>query len=269
MKTTTKILAVLAVATTAFTVPALADANHHKGDGKMPMGSAAMMGSSGSNMMDGMMSSGMLGFAKFDQAEFDKLKGKLAITSSQEKPWSTYVNTVKETAENARAQHEAMDRDAIHKMDEKDRRQLMETMMEARAEDGKAVIAAREALFAVLTDKQKQLAPTLMSPGSTYSHHDIMHRMMAHMRGSSGGMGSMMGGGMHDYGISGNKDLSLNNVRDIFEGKLAYSGNKRLKVGKVAKVDDDTYSVVIMTVDNSVVSKYTVDRQTGRITHTN
>ncbi|MCW9045231.1 MAG: Spy/CpxP family protein refolding chaperone [Alphaproteobacteria bacterium] len=285
MKTTTKILAVLAVATTVIAVPALADANHHKDGNKMPMGSSTMMGSSdnhmtgsgmmGSQMMGGsmmsgsMMGAGMLGLAKFNQAEFDKLKEKLGITPSQEEVWSAYVNTLKETTENAQAQHESMDRDSIHKMDEKDRWQLMETMMEARSEDAKAVVTSRDALFAVLTDKQKELAPTLTSARSTYGHHDMMHRMMAHAGGGHSGMGSMMGGGIHGYGVTSNKDLSLDNVRDIFEGKLAFSGNKRMKVGNVAKVDDDTYSVEIMTVDNSLVSKYTVDRQTGRITRAN
>ena len=78
------------------------------------------------------------------------------------------------------------------------------------------------------------------------------------MMGQQGHMGSMMGG------WSGEPlDLSADDVRKIIEGRMAWHGNDRLKVGKVKTVDDNTIVAEIVTVDDSLVMKMEFDRKTG------
>jgi hypothetical protein len=48
-------------------------------------------------------------------------------------------------------------------------------------------------------------------------------------------------------------------------GRLAWRGNKRLKLGKVEATGDRTIVVEVVTVDNSLVSRMHVDRESGRI----
>lgn len=100
-------------------------------------------------------------------------------------------------------------------------------------------------------------------------HHQQMHGADNQGMMGSGMMGHMMGGGMgHMSGCGADscadeKDLSAADVKKIIEGRLAWSGNKRLKVGEVKKKDDDTYTADIVTVDNSLVERLEVDRKTG------
>jgi hypothetical protein len=73
-------------------------------------------------------------------------------------------------------------------------------------------------------------------------------------------------GGMHH----GNKvrpisHLTIEDVRHHFEHRLQRRGNDRLKVGEVKKIDDDTITADIVTVDNSLVRRLRVDRHSGRI----
>ncbi len=65
--------------------------------------------------------------------------------------------------------------------------------------------------------------------------------------------------------VSPRMDLSTDDVRSYFEGQLAAGGNKRLKVGKVEALDDNTIEAQIVTVDGSLVESYKVDRHTGAI----
>jgi hypothetical protein len=87
------------------------------------------------------------------------------------------------------------------------------------------------------------------------------------MGGAAGGMGQgMMSGGMGPMCpmmARTDKDLSPEQVRDILEGQIAWTGNKRLKVGSVEQKDDETYVAEIVTVDDSLVQRLEVNRSTG------
>ncbi len=92
---------------------------------------------------------------------------------------------------------------------------------------------------------------------------------MSHM--TSGDISQMMGGkntGHHMASVTANpcaaeKDLSMEDVKNIVKGRLAWDGNKRLKLGEVKKKDADTYIADIVTVDDSLVERLEVDRKTG------
>ena len=79
--------------------------------------------------------------------------------------------------------------------------------------------------------------------------------------GMGGGMGLMGGGPRWDF----DKDLSVEQVKDIIEGKIAFHGNDNLKVGKIEAKDDDTVIAEIVTKDGSLVQKVAVNRDTGRM----
>jgi hypothetical protein len=90
------------------------------------------------------------------------------------------------------------------------------------------------------------------------------------MGGATGGMGQgMMGGGMGPMGpcpmmmARTDKDFSAEQVRDILEGHIAWTGNKRLKVGSVEQKDEESYVAEIVTVDDSLVQRLEVNRSTG------
>ena len=59
------------------------------------------------------------------------------------------------------------------------------------------------------------------------------------------------------------KDLSADDVRAGMERSLAWHDNKRLKVGEVKEVDEDTIVADILTLDDSLVQRWQVDRHTG------
>jgi hypothetical protein len=59
------------------------------------------------------------------------------------------------------------------------------------------------------------------------------------------------------------KDLTPDDVKARMQRWLDGLGNDRIKLGKVEAVDDDTITVEIETVDNSLVQKLAVDRHTG------
>lgn len=59
--------------------------------------------------------------------------------------------------------------------------------------------------------------------------------------------------------------LSIEDVRHHFEHRLERRGNKRLKVGEVKKINDNSITADIVTLDNSLVRKMTVDRHSGRV----
>lgn len=84
------------------------------------------------------------------------------------------------------------------------------------------------------------------------------------------GMGPMgMGMGFGPAARAGqqiDKQLAVDDVRAIVAGRLAMSGNKRLKVGQVTEKDADTIVVEVVTVDNSLVRRMEVNRHTGQHT---
>ena len=61
------------------------------------------------------------------------------------------------------------------------------------------------------------------------------------------------------------RELSVEEVRQVMEGRLAWRGNKRLKLGKVEAKDAKTIVVEVVTVDNSLVRRMEIDRKSGRI----
>jgi hypothetical protein len=89
-----------------------------------------------------------------------------------------------------------------------------------------------------------------------------------------GAPGQMMGMGM--MGMRGmgkqammaqqakvDRNLTVDQVREFYEGRIKFHNNDRLKIGKVVEKDADTIAVEIVTVDNSLVNKFDLDRHTG------
>ena len=97
---------------------------------------------------------------------------------------------------------------------------------------------------------------------SKYQNGDTMGFMGPgrHMKGGPGPMARFFGGP-----TGSDRNLSADNVRDIFEGMLAWRGNTRLKVGNVAADGDKAYTVDIVTQEGSLVQVMRVDRATGRM----
>lgn len=69
-----------------------------------------------------------------------------------------------------------------------------------------------------------------------------------------------------------NQHLSVDDVRHLFEHRLARNGNERLKVGEIREVNSDTIVADIVTDDDSLVerftsrvARFTVDRHTGML----
>jgi hypothetical protein len=94
--------------------------------------------------------------------------------------------------------------------------------------------------------------------------------MMGHGMRGHGMMGHGMGGqGMMDPGAGARvvpvRHLSSDDVRHFLEHRLARHGNKRLKVGEVKELDDDAILAEIVTLDDSLVRRFKVDRHSGRM----
>ena len=123
------------------------------------------------------------------------------------------------------------------------------------------------------------MGPHMMSP-------DEMHEMMEHMGHMMGqavgpgmmgqgrgpgmmgqGTGARMGGwsGLEGRRVAPMMQLSTDDVRGFLERHLEALGNERLKVGKVEAVDDNTITAEIVTLDDSLVESFEVDRHTGLI----
>ncbi len=122
-------------------------------------------------------------------------------------------------------------------------------------------------------------------PNKGMSSRDMPHQGMT----GTGMMGRdmMMGQGSHRnwgshrdrrYGHRGGgfgdrvrpvSHLTIEDVRHHFQHRLARRGNKRLKLGAVKKINDDTITADIVTVDESLVRRFSVDRHSGRISREN
>ncbi len=125
--------------------------------------------------------------------------------------------------------------------------------------------------------------------GQGYGHHRMMgdgwgQRRMG--RGYGGHMGrrwgrsgmdrsrmgrrwghSEMGGsrmGRSRMGRRWGQVLSVDDVRKIVEGRLAWRGNPNIKLGKVEKVKDGVIAFEIVTKDGSLVRRWLMDPKTGR-----
>ncbi len=85
------------------------------------------------------------------------------------------------------------------------------------------------------------------------------------------GRGMMMGPGMMmGQRVLPQRDLSAEDVRNVFERQLAWLGNERLKVGTVEEKDDGTIVAEIVTAkEGALVDRLRFDRHSGLITRVN
>ena len=116
----------------------------------------------------------------------------------------------------------------------------------------------------------------MISPGMGHGYgmmgHGMSqgHGMMGQGHGKGHGYGMMGRGGRSGCGPGAmggspvDKELSVEDVTKILEGRLAWRGNDRLKVGKVEEKDENTIIAEIVTVDDSLVKRVEFDRKTGR-----
>ena len=111
------------------------------------------------------MGPGMMGGGTFDTGWLDTAKTKLGITADQDKAWTAYADSVRANAQSMQDMHNGMDPAAIQKMSPEDRQQFMQGVHDSRVQQMAAVSQARDGLFKVLGDQQKQQAPTLLGPG--------------------------------------------------------------------------------------------------------
>lgn len=82
-------------------------------------------------------------------------------------------------------------------------------------------------------------------------------------RGYGPGYGRHMWGPGYSGQPQGDLNLSTDDVKSRLERWLAWRNNPRLKVGEVKEKDDSTIVADIVTKDNSLVRRFTVDRKTG------
>lgn len=113
----------------------------------------------------------------------------------------------------------------------------------------------------------------MMGPGMM--GHGMMGQGMLHMMQQMHRemMGHGMAGSGHDsaYGksaIQPDQGLSADDVRARIERSLKWHGNERLKVGEVKELDDDTIVAEIVTLDDSLVDRFEVDRHSGSMQRT-
>ena len=109
--------------------------------------------------------------------------------------------------------------------------------------------------------------------GSMMGHGSMSGQMMHSSGGHHSGHGMVMGMGTGShmqsgmpgggYGIKAGRELDVEAVRKVLTGRLAWTGNSRLKVGKVEEKDDDTVIAEIVTLDGSLVDRLAVHRRTG------
>jgi hypothetical protein len=118
----------------------------------------------------------------------------------------------------------------------------------------------------------QQMPPGMMGHGMMGQTEPGMmghHAMMG--QGAGPGMMGQLGTGMGGWsGLEGRRvvpmmQLSVDDVRIFLERYLESLGNARLKVGKVTEADNDTITAEIVTVDDSLVASFAVDRHTGVI----
>ncbi|MBW7852154.1 MAG: hypothetical protein H3C38_16790 [Rhodospirillales bacterium] len=112
------------------------------------------------------------------------------------------------------------------------------------------------------------MGPGMMGPGMMGPGWGGPGMMMGPgMMGMGPGMGpGMMGQGAPCWGSGGQPaalDLKPEDVRQRLERQLAWMGNPRLQVGKVAEADANTITAEIVTKEGTLVDRFAVDRATG------
>lgn len=207
MSRTTKVLAATAAVAAVAVAGAFAFAQG-QGHGRMGMGMGHGGGMHG--MGHGMMGGGrdgMMGRQADPAARLDAIKAELGIKPEQTADWNTYAKVVTDTAAERREHREKIDRDAVRKMEPKDREAFRHQMMKQRDDSFAKVRTAAETLLAKLDDAQKEKArstlPGLASAGSGQGHRQ---GMMGGHGGRGTGHGNGMGGGMgHGMGPHGHR----------------------------------------------------------------
>ena len=188
MRTITKILGAGAVvaAVGALGTYAIAQQGHGFGPGRMGMGHEM-----GSGMMKG-HGHAMGGFAD-PASRLGTLKTEIGIKAEQQTAWDAYAKVVQDTATSMQEHREHVDRDAVHKMEPKQRQDFAAAMLKQRQEAFEKVKAAAETLLTKLDDAQKAKAsgilPGLVAAGSgTAMQHGMMGGPgMGHGKGRSMG----------------------------------------------------------------------------------
>lgn len=186
MTTKSNILGAIAAVAAAATVAAYAYAQAGPGMGHGRMG----------GMGHGMMGEGMTGNAGTPAARLEAIKAELGIRPGQTSAWDAYAKVLTEVSGERRSLRGSVDRDAVHKMEPKDRQAFRESMRTQRDASISTVRTAAEALLAQLDDAQKDKArrtlPGLVAGGPG----DGMHYGMMGGHGEGSGMGR--GKGHHD-----------------------------------------------------------------------
>ena len=100
----------------------------------------------------------------------------------------------------------------------------------------------------------------MMGPGMGQGMGPGMGQGMGPGPGMGQGMGPGMGGGMMQQP---RQSVSVDDVRDMLERRLAWQGNPNVKLGKVEEKDADTILAEIVTQDGSLVERLEVDRRSG------
>jgi hypothetical protein len=111
-------------------------------------------------------------------------------------------------------------------------------------------------------------------PNDRAAMHGNMGGMMCPMMRSGMMQGGMMGmgkmgdetGGLFGSRVTPMMNLSVDDVRAYLSSRLERLNNKRLKIGDINS-GDGTITADIVTVDNSLVQRLKVDRQSGAITY--
>jgi hypothetical protein len=81
-------------------------------------------------------------------------------------------------------------------------------------------------------------------------------------------MAGMMGqgrGAMSLGVVTPSRNVSIDDVRDHFEGLLQAQGNPRVKLGEIKDADKDTIVAEIVTTEGSLVDRFNVNRRSGAI----
>ena len=116
--------------------------------------------------------------------------------------------------------------------------------------------------------KEKTQHDGVMKQGGMMGRNGMMDRrkmMRRHMRSESRAERRRDGRGFH-HRVRPISHLTIEDVRHQFEHRVALRGNKRLKVGEVKQIDDNTITADIVTVDDSLVRRLRVDLHSGRVT---
>jgi hypothetical protein len=112
-----------------------------------------------------------------------------------------------------------------------------------------------------------------MGMGGGGMHHGMHGDGMQHRRMGHHGMHHMAGKGMMRDGMPGGMAGHMRvrplideaDAAHFFKRYLERLDNDRLKLGKVETTDEDTITAEIVTVDDSLVQTFTVDRASGRV----